>query len=357
MANLYITSIEPVSGKTALCLGLAQRMQRDGYSVGYLKPVSSVAHRIQGKVIDEDAAFVREVLGLREQPEELTAVALTPEFVDEILTGKVHINAEDMLHKAYQKVAEGRDIVILEGGGSLREGYIVDLGTPHVSNLLKAPELVILKYMSNVQVMDDALTAQKRLGDSMLGVVINAVPKMHMEFIQEVITKALAARGIRTFAVIPQDRLLLSISVAEIAEALSGQVLCCPDRMDELVEHLMVGAMSVDSALTYFRRKPNKAVITGGDRPDIQLAALETSTKCLVLTGNIQPSPIILGRAEEVGVPVILVNYDTLSTVEIIERFFGRTRFRQVQKLNRFVQMLDERFDFGELYRALGLKA
>ena len=357
MANLYITSIEPVSGKTALCLGLAQRMQRDGYSVGYLKPVSSVAHRIQGKVIDEDAAFVRDVLGLREQPDELTAVALTPEFVDEILTGKVHINAEDMLHKAYQKVAEGRDIVILEGGGSLREGYIVDLGTPHVAHLLKAPELVILKYMSNVQVMDDALTAQKRLGDSMLGVVINAVPKMHMEFIQEVITKALAARGIRTFAVIPQDRLLLSISVAEIAAALSGQVLCCPDRMDELVEHLMVGAMSVDSALTYFRRKPNKAVITGGDRPDIQLAALETSTKCLVLTGNIQPSPIILGRAEEVGVPVILVNYDTLSTVEIIERFFGRTRFRQVQKLNRFVQMLDERFDFGELYRALGLKA
>lgn len=49
-----------------------------------------------------------------------------------------------------------------------------------------------------------------------------------------------------------------------------------------MVEHLMIGAMDVDSALTYFRRKPNKAVITGGDRPDIQLAALETSTKCTI---------------------------------------------------------------------------
>ncbi|MDH7489488.1 MAG: phosphotransacetylase family protein [Anaerolineae bacterium] len=355
MANLYITSIEPVSGKTALCLGIAQRMQRDGYTVGYLKPVSSAAHRIQGKIVDEDAAFVREALGLEERPEELTAVPLTPEFVDEILTGKLQINGEEVLRKAYEKVAKGRDIVILEGGGSLREGYIVNLGTPDVSHLLKAPELVILKYTSNVQVIDDALTALKRLGDSMLGVVINAVPKIHLEFVQEVITKALAARGIRTFAVIPQDRLLMSISVAKISEALNGQVLCCPDKLGELVEHLMVGAMSVDSALTYFRRKPNKAVITGGDRPDIQLAALETSTKCLVLTGNIQPSPIILGRAEEVGVPVILVNYDTLSTVEIIERFFGKTRFHQEKKLQRFAQMLEERFDFDELYRALGL--
>jgi BioD-like phosphotransacetylase family protein len=40
----------------------------------------------------------------------------------------------------------------------------------------------------------------------------------------------------------------------------------------------MVGAMSAENALSYFRRKAHKVVITGGDRPDIQLAALETST-------------------------------------------------------------------------------
>jgi BioD-like phosphotransacetylase family protein len=355
MTNLYITSIDPVSGKTALCVGIAQRMLRDGFSLGYMKPVSPLAHRVHGKVIDDDAVFVGQVLGVKDDPELLAPVALTPEAVEEVLTGKSTVNWESVLLNAFDKVSEGRDLVILEGGGTLRDGYIVGLATPHVAHMLKAQELVILKYVSNVQAMDDALTAQKRLGDSMLGVVINAVPRLHMEFVQEVITKALADRGIKTFAILPQDRLLLSISVGEIAGVLNGQVLCCPEKMQELVEHLMVGAMSVDSALTYFRRKPNKAVITGGDRPDIQLAALETSTKCIVLTGNIQPSPIILGRAEEVGVPVILVNYDTLSTVEIIERFFGKTRFHQEKKLQRFEQMLDERFDFAELYRALGL--
>lgn len=356
MTCLYITSIEPISGKTALCVGIGRRMLRDGYSIGYLKPVSLSARRIQGRVVDEDAQFVREAFGLTHSTETLAPVALTSDIVDDILTGKSQTNFEQLLLDAYKKVSAGKGLVILEGGGSLREGYIVDLSTPRVSALLKAPELVIVKYASNVQVVDDALTAQKRLGDSMLGIVVNTVPKLHMKFVQEVTAKALEKRGVRTFAVLPQERLLLSISVHELVEMLRAEVLCGADRLDELVEHLMVGAMSVDSALTYFRRRPNKAVITGGDRPDIQLAALETSTKCLILTGNIHPSPIILGRAEEVGVPVMLVKYDTLSTVEIIERFFGKTRFHQEKKLLRFEEMLNERFDFDGLYRALGLR-
>jgi len=45
----------------------------------------------------------------------------------------------------------------------------------------------------------------------------------------------------------------------------------------------MVGAMGQEQALNFLEVKANKAVITGGDRADVQLAALETSTKCLIL--------------------------------------------------------------------------
>jgi BioD-like phosphotransacetylase family protein len=260
------------------------------------------------------------------------------------------------LQKAFSEVTKGRDIVLLEGGASLREGYIVDLPTPYVADLLKARELVVVKYTSDLQMMDDVLTARARHGDSVLGVVLNAVPRQRMSFVESVIKPALQERGIRVFAALPQERLLLSISVTELADCLNGEILCGHEYVSELVEHLMVGAMSVDSALTYFRRKPNKAVITGGDRPDIQLAALETSTKCLILTGNLHPSPIILGRAEEVGVPMILVKQDTLTTVEVIEQFFGKTRFHQEKKIQRFERMLDERFDFDTFCKELKLK-
>ena len=91
-------------------------------------------------------------------------------------------------------------------------------------------------------------------------------------------------------------------------------MLCAGDKLDQLAEHFSIGAMNVDAALRFFRRVPNKAVITGGDRADIQLAALQTSTRCLILTGDLYPNERILTRAEEMGVPVVLVSQDT-STV------------------------------------------
>jgi BioD-like phosphotransacetylase family protein len=63
-----------------------------------------------------------------------------------------------------------------------------------------------------------------------------------------------------------------------------------------------------------------------------------------------------LGRAEEVGVPMILARQDTLTAVEVIERFFGKTRFHLEKKVRRFEEMLEDRFDFQSLYAALGLE-
>jgi BioD-like phosphotransacetylase family protein len=336
-------------------VGIAKRLGRDGFRIGYMKPISTGA-RLAAGLVDEDAEFFKQTFDLPDSLEDMVPIGIAPRMVEAILKGEASDNFGAKLKLAYDRIAEGRDVVVLEGGCNLREGYLIGLPTAHVAEMLEACALVVVKFNDDLQVLDDALTARKRLGDRLLGVVLNAIPRQHMPFVQELVKPALEERGVPVLAVLPQERLLLSISVGELAGFLSGKVLCGADKMDELVEHLMVGAMSVDSALTYFRRKPNKAVITGGDRPDIQLAALETSTKCLILTGNLRPSPIILGRAEEVGVPMILVRQDTLSAVEIIERFFGKTRFHQDKKVQRFEEMLEDRFDFETLYAGLGLK-
>jgi BioD-like phosphotransacetylase family protein len=119
---------------------------------------------------------------------------------------------------------------------------------------------------------------------------------------------------------------------------------------------MLVGAMSAEAALTYFRRQSNKAVITGGDRADIQLAALETSTRCLILTGNLYPSPVVLNRADELGVPVLLADMDTMRAIDVVEGYLGRSRVQQPQKVDHFVGLLNEHFSFAALYESLGLR-
>jgi BioD-like phosphotransacetylase family protein len=351
---LYVASTETFSGKSALCVGIAKRLRGDGYRVGYMKPVSTGARLVDG-LVDEDAQFMKQTFDLSDALEDMVPIGITPRTVESILRGEEDTDFESKLMSAYGRVAEGRDIVLLEGGCSLREGYLIGLPPSTIAAKLGASIVAVVKYNDDLQVLDDVLTARLQLGSALVGVVLNVVPRQKMPLVQELVKAALEQQGVPVLAVLPQERLLLSISVGELAEFLSGTILCGMDKTDELVEHLMVGAMSVDSALSYFRRKPNKAVITGGDRPDIQLAALETSTKCLVLTGNLRPSPIILGRAEEVGVPMILVRHDTLSAVEVIERFFGKTRFHLDRKVRRFEEMLQDRFDFEQLYAKLQL--
>jgi BioD-like phosphotransacetylase family protein len=78
MKALYITSVEPYSGKTAVCLALGLQLQADGYKIGYLKPVSTQPWRTpEGKLADEDAVFVHRSLNLPGDPVEASAVIVT----------------------------------------------------------------------------------------------------------------------------------------------------------------------------------------------------------------------------------------------------------------------------------------
>ncbi len=120
-----------------------------------------------------------------------------------------------------------------------------------------------------------------------------------------------------------EERKPAGISISELANCIQGEILNSPEKSGEIVENLMVGAMCVDPAPLYFNLKPAKAVITRGDRADIQLGALETSTKCLILTGGTKPLPDVMQRAEEEGVPILLVEKDTPATLSELERGLG----------------------------------
>jgi hypothetical protein len=123
-----------------------------------------------------------------------------------------------------------------------------------------------------------------------------------------------------------------------------------------MVESLTIGAMNVNSALKYFRKRRNMAVVTGGDRTDIQMAALETSTQCLILTGQLPPQPIILTRAEELEIPVLSVDLDTLTTVEIIDQTFGQVRLHEPIKVRCIQEIMAQHFDVERLMSQLGLE-
>jgi len=355
MRSLYVTSIQTFSGKTALCLGLGRQMQSDGFRVGYFKPLSTQPREVGAdQYCDEDALFAKQVLNLTEPIEVLAPVCLTPTFVEEQLAGST-TDLTTVIVEAYNTVRQDKDVLVLEGGASLREGYAVGLATAKVARMLGAPVLAVVKYEGDIHVVDDALSAQAWLGDQLIGVVINNVPAENLRFAREVATPALERRRVSVFGVLPEEARLLATSIGAIADAADGQFLCHADKRDGLVENLTVGAMGVEEARARLSRISNKALITGGDRADMIAVALDTSVRLIILTGNLMPKPDIFRRAADMGVPVVLVPYDTLQTVEHIGRLFGKGRLAHREKLARFKSLLAEHFDFKRLYERIGL--
>jgi BioD-like phosphotransacetylase family protein len=350
MPALYVASSESYSGKTLACLALGTRWQRHSYNVGYIKPIGLLPVSVGGEVTDEDAQFVAEHLHLDASPADLCPIVLDP------TTCRLGPEeARQRVLQAFSHLAEGLDVMLVGGSGAvLSRGAMLDLTGVDTAQLLDAKVLLVGKCESLFDA-DSILAAQRALEDRLIGVILNLVPPREQDRIWDDVVPCLESHGATVLGLLPRDPILHSVSVKELAEATAGELLCGESAAHELVENFVVGAMGVDRALRYFRRTPRKCVITGGDRSDIQLAALETPTRCLILTGEQRPRHTVLARAQELGVPVVLVSGDTLSTVETIERLLGRLRVREPRKIEHAVEQFEAHLDLAKLDAALGL--
>lgn len=355
MKSLYVVSTGDHSGKTLVTMGLGMVLQKQGFRVGYMKPVGRLPVVVEGEVVDSDAEFLKKVLALAEPAGVISPVVINHELVVQRYKGIL----PDLLPRvvaSHAEISRDKDIVLVGGSGSLSSGVFLNLGVLRICEALDAD--VLLVDSSDPQHGYDALfVARRLLGERLVGVIFNRISPSLLSMMEEMTIPFLAKSGFRVLGVIPHDPMLDAITVRQLQEQLQGRVLCAEDRVDELVANFSVGAMDLDKAMTYFRKLPNKAVITGANRPDLQLAALETATKCLILTGNQSPNELIVSRARELRIPILVVPFDTFTTVDRVEHFLGRIRIREQQKVERARQLLDERLDYRALLSLLQLKS
>jgi len=309
MPALYIASLGPGEGKTAIALGLAQGWQGRGKKLAYLR---------LGPSPEGDVSFAQR-LGLE-------AASCQPAEVEQ----------------AYSRLAQGRGLVLIEGL------------VPEVEAALKkvrGKALLVLPFKG----VERAGEAAARLGQALVGAVLNMVPRSRMEKAKKELAAALKGKNVVVLGVLPEERALLAPSVADLAQYLGARVVLHQDRGEELVEEFMVGAMCLDPAPVYFGRKEAKAVITRRDRPDILLGALQTPTRCLILTGGGDKiDPYVLQGAETQGVAVLVVEQDTPATLERLEALLAGVRFRQEKKLPVLSRLLQDNLDLKALEKGLG---
>ncbi len=339
MVALYITSLEPGEGKTALAASLASLAIERGRKAGYFKPVALVMGGDWSG--DADTSFCRQALG-SDDP-----VALAPRAEPaEALAAGLSAEMKASLAQRWARVSAGKDVMLVEG---LPAAGPAAAASRDLAELTQARVVAVVRYRRGLDMAPVAALRKTFGAPRLVGVVLNGVPEQAMRGAHEEARPALEAQGVRVLGIVPEDRLLLSFTVGEYSQRLGGRILNNEERAGELVEHVLVGAMIVDSSETYYGRKANKALITRADRPDLQWNALESSTKCVILTGGGEPIAYVREKAAEAEVPLVLVEKDTQQAIAAMESLVTAPAFRHPAKLARYTELLRAHADLGAL--------
>ncbi len=347
MQNLYITGTAG-SAKTAFAVGLALKLKQEGYKVGYFKPVGTTA---TGSV-DEDGLLMQKVLDIPKPLETIVPCMTSPYYMT-----RYHqlAEVEEKITAAFNELSENYELLLIDGAIFPHAMASKNLDAASLAKKFNAAVLHMIKVKNDFS-LDKAMLFNRYFtcqGLKVIGNVFYNVPRQIMAKCEGLYKEILAESGFDTLGVVPHQTELTAPTVEQFYQVLGGEILTGEDKLDRPVEESVVGAMTIESALSYLRRAVNKAVITGGDRADMALAALETDTSVLILTGGLYPDNKVVAKAKEKGVPVILVHHDTFATIRKMSEVSSRIKPNDQNSIDIALQNIEQYVDWQSLVKKL----
>ncbi len=110
----------------------------------------------------------------------------------------------------------------------------------------------------------------------------------------------------------------VTASLADVARTVGAQLICGSLSTEEEDFFLLVGAMRQDSfgpRLAKYRDENRKVLVFVGDRPHIQLLAIEHGARAVVVTGGYAIEPDVEIAARSAGITLLSSPTDTATTV------------------------------------------
>ena len=312
MATLIIASISDRAGKTALAAALAVKMGSENTPVALGKAYSV------GTADDADAA---------------TFASLLPE--NPAVSGAIADIASKI--SGISKSSGGSRVVIIEGSSDVQFNLELAEATDGLI-------LLVARYGEGIS------GAARKYGSRLAGVIINALPRYRGEDVEGTFAADIETAGTKLLGTIPDDRRMVAPKLGQVAEFLGGRFLSGEDQSDRLIENFLIGGLVLDWGPFYFASRQNTGVIVRGDRPDIQLAAIQTdTTRALILTKGVPPVEYVMYEAAQAGVPLVVVPGNTPDVAEQLEGLQPQVGFDHADKLARMVDLMSEHLDISAI--------
>jgi len=318
--SLYITSLEPGSGKSIVALGFMEQLSGRLKSVGVFRPVIT-----EGSGSDRLIKLMTDLYHLPFRAEDQYGV--TMETALSLLAAGKYDELYTRILERYKALENRCDFILCVGTdySGVSTALELDFNVEVARNLGSS----LVPVMNGRGKDPDALgRAARTLLESLelkkcdvLTVIINRIEPGRREGILAGLKQGIS--GNAPVYVLSEEPLLDQPTVRDISRGLRAELISGDDALlDGEVRNVKIAAMELPNFLDHLEE--GSLVITPGDRSDIILGTLAADRSIsyprvagMVLTGNLKPAPQVQRLIEGLQsspVPVLGVGTDTFTT-------------------------------------------
>jgi phosphate acetyltransferase len=348
--SVYITTIEPGCGKILLSLGFVELALRKTTRVGFFRPIIPAMNNSNR---DEDIDLILRHFGLPQGYE--NSYAWYQHEVQERLGSHAEDEVVVRIIERFKRLESLCDIVIIEGTDFVGHATALEFDlNALIARNLAIPLIVVGNAHARspreaVDALHISVDSYEEKSCMVAGVVLNKAIPDRIDELEASLQQEFGVAG-KWIGIFPYDRALEVPTVREVAEQVGAEVIFGHERLDNLVNGYLVGAMHLQNLLAWL--EPDQLILTPGDRADVLLGVIEADRSVnyprlsgLVLTSGIQPDPemfqLVKGLRETL--PILTVPGDTYTVASKLEHIHAGIKPEDVDKIQR-AQALFERF-------------
>ncbi|PIB37385.1 phosphate acetyltransferase [Reichenbachiella sp. 5M10] len=356
--SVFISTIEPNSGKSLISLGLMELLLRKSDKIGYFRPIIKAKPNRK----DSHTDLILSYFNLTQTYED--TYVFSSEEVNTMLGSGQMEQVIDKIIDQYKKIEKDFDFILVEGTDFVGENIAFEFElNAAIAKNLGSPVLIVSSGQDKTPT--DATSTLKYALDSfeveeceVIGAIINRVKEEEHDAFKTVLKKKLGGTGKnKELAVIPNNILLSSPSVAEVAEQLNAKILFGEDIIHQKsVYRYSVAGMTLANYLTFITE--NCAVIASADRAEIIMGSLQAhlsdtypNISALILTGGFDlPESIYkLLKGLNTSVPILKVSPNTFQTAIHLNDVKSNLSVKNPDKIKLALKYFNDQIDATNL--------
>lgn len=353
--GVYLFSAAPKSGKFFSIVGFLDVLLGKGSKAAYFKPIADKSD------IDKINSL-RSYFSLPEEPEEMIGV-FSEEVAKFLAEGRKN-ELLDLIFEKYKNLEKSCDFVLVDGV-SIVDGKTVLESFEFNKDIVSALSLPLI----------DILDGEGETLESVEGILRSheeTFKGLRVERLLSIVNKVSDADFIKKPGVVclPYQREMEMVSVEEIKEQLSANVVYGEEFLGNAVGYFLVCAMQLDNMLSYLK-EDNAALVVPFDRSDVLLGSVSIflsktypSIKAVVISGKGEISENVkrVFNGLKVPFPILQVADETykvalrVKEIDASQAFFGIKKFDAIRTFfRRYVsaeQILDLLLNGGAARRS-----